>query len=380
MANEDWDRSPVEQQQAIWTKIEAHLESDTNVTRSDWPSYDQVVTDLTNADYTDTIHCPFDYRAQRPKAPTLCPLGVACCVTLEVFPDSPYTGLLAEGHHPGILRISSALPPPSSAVSTKLGKALLFALGGRKLRTAQLFPCAALKLFRTGRPSGNLLCAGSKLGQRERNFFRHAVCTSMTEQMPRAVRPLVQKFWEYSDFPLSLGVSDVCSQPVTENDDEGESNNNSNNVVFPFAVVLYPHESLRTTAADSAATTDTATTDAWTVCVRDVVPTIAADTLLYDVFVCPDPARGRLQRIGVVRTTSTFCPCNTSGQLFFRHQLKEDDYAMQPHWRVAIRETTVSMNDGKTQGTMGTLAGWKLFEQQIERHDYDDFGPSSTLG
>lgn len=41
---------------------------------------------------------------------------------------------------------------------------------------SQLFPCAALKSFRGGGvPSGNLLFAGRKVGQPERDFFSHTM-------------------------------------------------------------------------------------------------------------------------------------------------------------------------------------------------------------
>jgi len=55
----------------------------------------------------------------------------------------------------------------------------------------------------------------------------------MTERMPYAIKPFVRKFWEYSDYPLSLGVSDFC-QPIHNNEQEDEELN------FPFAVILKP--------------------------------------------------------------------------------------------------------------------------------------------
>ena len=51
--------------------------------------------------------------------------------------------------------------------------------------------------------SGNLLFGGSKVGQRESDYFSHCQCTSMTERMPRLIKPFVKKFWEYSDYPVS---------------------------------------------------------------------------------------------------------------------------------------------------------------------------------
>ena len=87
----------------------------------------------------------------------------------------------------------SAMKPPSLGVRSKWGRAVLYATG-EKMRTSKLFPCAALKVFRRGRPSGNLLLGGSKVGQREPDFFAHCLCTSMTERMPRVVKkPAVRR-------------------------------------------------------------------------------------------------------------------------------------------------------------------------------------------
>ena len=67
--------------------------------------------------------------------------------------------------------------------------------------------------------------------------------------------------------------------------------------------------------------------------------------------------------------------------LFFRHQRKDDDFAIRPHWE-KYAKTAVSLKDG-TRGTAATLAGWELFEHQIQQGDYIDFeklGKSGKLG
>lgn len=399
-----------EQQSILWQKLLDHLHeqhdtsladspssttcrnsrNDRNATSS-WPSYDQVLADLASADYTDTLQCPLDYRPGRP-VPSLCPLGVVGCVDLEIFPNSanPYTGLLGCSNDvviPGILRMSSALPPPQVAVSTRIGKALLYAIGGTKLRTAQLFPCVALKLFRgNGADSANLLLAGSKVGQRERNFFAHPVCTSMTEQMPRAMRPLVQKFWEYSDYPLSLGVSNVCTtttETKNANSATTEKSDETDSVVFPFAVILHPRVTNYSNSGEDAGESvnnNNNNDDAIHDFLRNTTQQITPDTILYDVFCCPAPHdvphADRLQRIGIVRATSEFVKC-PSGTLFFRHQQKEEDYTLRPEWKEALKER-VTIDNGQTVGTIGMLAGWKLFEQQIARGVYQDFSTNCS--
>ena len=134
-----------------------------------------------------------------------------------------------------IIRLSSAMRPPSEGITSTWGRTLLYTLSNDKIRNAQIFPCAAIKVFRSNNaPSGNLLFGESKLGQCETNFFAHCLCTSMTEQTPRPIKPLVRKFWTYSDYPLSLGVSDFCKTRIdgtVVDDDE---------VSFPFAIILRP--------------------------------------------------------------------------------------------------------------------------------------------
>ena len=103
-----------------------------------------------------------------------------------------------------LIRLSSAIQPPSAGATNFVTKALLRGLGG-KLREANLFPCAAVKVFRQGCPSGNLLFAASKTGQPETDFFAHCVCTNLTEKVSMPLQPVIGKFREFSNFPLSLG-------------------------------------------------------------------------------------------------------------------------------------------------------------------------------
>lgn len=71
--------------------------------------------------------------------------------------------------------------------------------------------------------------------------------------------------------------------------------------------------------------------------------------------------------------TFTNCPLFYSIKgIFFRHQRKEDDYNLRPRWREAL-ETKIAIDDGDTQGTVGQLVGWKLFEQHIAEGTYVDF-------
>jgi hypothetical protein len=390
-----------------------------------WPSYDQVMTDMQSADYNHILTCPHDFNATSSTATTaaaakpaavagggpcpksLCPHGAVACCQLELFefPTTtannnnntnkflkPYTGLLTPGTTIpyGLIRLSSAMKPPQTEAKTKLARALLY-VAGSKLRTAQLFPCAALKLFRGHEeqkkhiPSGNVLLGGSKLGQRESNFFAHCICTSMTEQMPTMIRPLVRKFWTYSDYPLSLGLSDFCYHAYDGSIPEPQDWN------FPYALLFRPNTVLQQQHAHAALppqATGTATTssaDAAFDGFLDQVLHIEPGTVLFDVYACPDPMsvadptspQQVLQRIGRITTTTRMLPSGPADGMFFRHQLKEDDYTLRPGWKQALKQK-VTMNQGQTTGTLGTLVGWKLFEQQIQQGRFVDFEQLSS--
>lgn len=253
---------PDKQKEILWNKLKDQLESgilpspSSSFTSSSmsnhqptcpmkrkWPTYKEIMDDITNSDYNHVLECPHDMvHESRSKHSTsndkhvkaFCPHGAVCCAELELFDidghilatseGGPYTGLLAPGHKvQSIIRLSSAMKPPAKE-QNKFGKFFLKATGG-KLRHAKLFPMVALKCFRKGERSGNLLFAGRKIGQVSADFFQHCLCTQMTERVPGLLKPFIRKFYSYSENPLSLGVSDFCAQ-------DGMDSESTNN--FPY--------------------------------------------------------------------------------------------------------------------------------------------------
>ena len=220
--------------------------------RRQWPSYDTVVSDITQSDYSDNLQCPHDLRFLG-SGKTLCPHGVIGKAKIEMFghPSSSntgnqkdsslppaYTGLLRPGQSVEhcIVRLSSAMRPPNDVVKNPVAQAVLRAAGS-KLRKANLFPCAAIKCFRGNNvPSGNLLFSGCKVGQIEPDYFAHCQCTQLSERMSPALKPLVRPFWKYSDHPLSLGISDYCAYDVDGNAPKEEGGD----IQFPFVLILNP--------------------------------------------------------------------------------------------------------------------------------------------
>ena len=414
-------RTAKEQQAAVWETLLSHhrqnMNNNDNKNR-EWPTYDAVMSHMASADYTETLTCPLDLlpSQQNQQQQTnysnnnrkvLCPHGVVCCARVDLFDfpadttDAPYTGLLTPNttlpHC--LVRLSTAMKPPNLEIKAAWARALLYATG-EKLRNASLFPAAALKVFcddndnntntNTNNNSANLLLGGSKVGQREDDFFAHCLCTTMTEQMPRAVRPFVRKFWSYSDYPLSLGVSDFCrvQRGGSSSCSSAGDKDNDEDCNFPFCVIwkpVYKPDAPVNGPADSSATEDNATApptpqspnvdaSSFDSFVDTALHNIPPGTKLYDIYACPDPYAvpdpSRLQRIGRLTTTSRMIPSTPNDGLFFRHQVKEDDYALRPTWPRALKAT---VQVGSTKGTVGKMAGWKLFEQHIAKGQYVDF-------
>jgi hypothetical protein len=334
---------------------------------------------MSAADYNHTLSCPFDVVKSQAEtsgcSKTICPHGAVCRAKLELFPlpdnyeGTPYTGLLQPGtvSEHCILRLSSAMRPPNMEITSSWARPLLYACG-EKLRNAKIFPVAALKVFRQDVRSGNLLFGGSKIGQREADYFAHCMATSMTERMPRLVKPFVKKFWRYSDHPLSLGTSDFCTNQSDGSVTETEVN-------FPFAVILRPCTHRNSATASTPASSKDAFADSFDAFLDDTLMT-PVGTCLFDVFACPDPLDvpdpSKLQRIGRITTTSKMIQSAPNDGLFFRHQKKEEDYDLRPSWREALK-AQASLDGGKVKGTIGQLAGWKLFEEHINQETYENF-------
>jgi hypothetical protein len=336
------------------------------------------MADIQSADYTSTLTCPMDMVA-RPQPKSFCPFGCVCLARLEVFDGSPYTGLLSPGGARAcLLRLSTAAKPPCEGVTSRIGRAALWGLGG-KLRRARLFPCVALKAFRgDSRHSGNLLFGGCKTGQPEDDFFAHCVCTQLTERVALPLRPGLSKFRQYSAFPLSLGVSDFCSYA----EDGSSALASEAGARFPFCLVLRPIRAASDPRISADAGAAVHATERPPVSERaafdgfiDALLAVPEGTRLYDVFACPDPSAvsdpSRLEKIGRIVTTSAMRESGPDDSLFFKHQRKEEDYALRPEWKSALRRQC-SPDGGRTVGTVAELAGWELFESALALGSFVD--------
>ena len=145
-------------------------------------------------------------------------------------------------------------------------------------------------------------------------------------------------------------------------DSEGQEDES---IEFPFAVVLKPLLPLEENGEE----------DSFDVFIHKTL-NVPSGTKLFDVFCCPAPSdaldASLLERIGTITSTSEFIRSSPNDGVFFRHQRKEEDYALRPSWPDTLNQK-ITIDDGKTSGTIGQIAGWKLFEQHIERRQFKNF-------
>ena len=107
-----------------------------------------------------------------------------------------------------------------------------------KAKHSKLFPLVAIKCMRANGPSGNLLFAGAKTGQAERDFFAHGLCTQLTRKVPTAAQPALRAFEKYSKYPLALGLSEFAS--LDEDGCDLSGGCEELGATFPWALHLHP--------------------------------------------------------------------------------------------------------------------------------------------
>ena len=273
-----------------------------------------------------------------------------------------------------LIRLSTAAQPAPQPKGwmARFGMMMASPIAG-KIVDSSLFPFVAVKACRDGVecPSANLLFAGCKTGQPSRHFLKHAVATMMTEKVGLALMPFVSNLRKHSAHPLALGVSDWARIE--------ESGAPCDAPRFPWAVILMPTDVARAALKEGLAACDSGggrgssgaaphapRFDGY---IDALTAGLAVGTALYDVFACPAPVDacvdGRLQRIGRFVTTSAFVHSGPTSSLFFKHQAKEEDYALRPEW---LDQLSLPC-DG---GTVATHAAWKTFAQQIEAARFVD--------
>lgn len=271
----------------LWSQIDADHTSGTNnnvlsvLTESVQTTFD-VYSDFMPASRKKLIHA----------------IGAVCKFNMQVSENSPFTGVWKAGNvaH-GLVRMGSAI-----AVDLKSG----------------VVPGLGIKFLRSRVPSGNFVALYSlaPLPNNSYNFMER----TFSNHIPAATGVaafLAKKFFQKSQCVTQVGLSDICKY-----DNDGAS---AGNVVFPYQVTL----DSRIVQFPSSPITQND--------LQSQLTSIPPGTALFEVGYYSDPKSAASgAKPTVLGTMVTEGPCVNSAfgdaSLFFRHQIIEEDWKLQPTW------------------------------------------------
>jgi hypothetical protein len=202
-----------------------------------------------------------------------------------------------------------------------------------RLSTAQeasvsdgLTPAMAIKAFRDGVPSGNIIGMYELDGQPSLNFFEHNLCTHLADRptLPLKLKLLGAKFKLQSSYPGCLGLSEFASFTETGSKVLSPS--------FPWALVFQVNPAL-TKSMSTNTNTDIA---------GALVRGVPQGTILYKIYAVPDPwSPNQLEELGYIQTTSPF-RASAFGDLtvFFKHTFEEEDLTIRTDWADYFGDST----------------------------------------
>ena len=202
----------------------------------------------------------------------------------------PYTGLF-RGQTRAIIRLSTLSQPDADGMT----------------------PALAIKLFRSGQPSANILAMQSTEGQTSGNFFQE----TLSNHAPYGIADsaLAAKFSLVAEPASFTGLSDVSLFSQSGALASGI-------ITFPYEVQFVPNQVLSSLFANRLPTQN----------LQEMFDMIPAGSKLYDVYAIADPG-GSPQLIANLRTTSAIISSAAGDNfLFFRHQKMEDDVKLNPEW------------------------------------------------
>ena len=230
-----------------------------------------------------------------------------------------YTGYFATGTPHALIRLSYTSPNDESGTT----------------------PGLALKIFRDGMPSSNLLAMESLEGQSSGNFFEFDFSNHLAPASTLLLRYVSRRFSRYSCPSTRTGLSEIA----TSTEDIQNMRNNRPEIEFPYQVILRPNPELTERFSDFPPEGD----------LFDMLTAIDVGTKLYDIYAVAGPDDGAEMEIhvGHLELTKELQPSLIGDRvLFFRHQKIEEDYQMEPSYN-AVR-------DGDGDGAPRCPAGYSL--------------------
>jgi hypothetical protein len=264
-----------------------------NPTPQAWPS---PITDMWDVSMFISVNAVADVFPQ-PRKKYMHAIGTVAPVKFVSAGNHPYTGLFQGADH-GLIRAGMTLPAsPQDGVWFD-----------------KVIPGVALKLFRDGRPSSNVvLIPDVKPQECNSNFFDGYFSThiAMTDS---AQSPFVGFAGK------KLGQATACTNQVGTSNVAAQSGHVTTNDVFPFKLEFYtPQHNFPIACNDFVGSLSN-------------FSTIPPDARLYDVYATQNPGDER-QLIGHLDLTGSFTMSDFGDKnLFFMHQPVEDDFKLRPDW------------------------------------------------
>jgi hypothetical protein len=241
--------------------------------------------------------------------------GAVCQIDLKVDSHSPFTGVLAPGTHPGMIRFGSA---------ASLDEPLL----------PKIFPGFGIKFLRTGVRSADWVNLRTIGDAGSWNFFESQFANHAA---PQEALVKLNKFQQASGCINMVGLSDACTY-----DQDGHKVAHPE---FPFEITWEPTGQVH--FQDQKKSNND---------LMKELSSIPAGTDVLEVYAYASPndkKQGRSIRLGTV-TTSSSCHQSLFGDLnlFFRHQRMEEDFALRPDWIQQV-------DDPGCEATTGPVSQWQ---------------------
>lgn len=265
-----------------------------------------------NKDYV--IDHAYDERHKKLPGPRLSSkkihsVGNVALVNYESVGDHTYTGIFKGTEH-ALIRLSLAIEVKDEHSTA---------------------PGFALKFFRDGMKSANLMAMYSINGQRDKhdgqvidnedvgNFFANEFSNHIPDHNPKSprntpVKILSGEFAKVSSPPTMVGLSDVGKYTV-----DGKEELDLN---FPCALFFKPNPMLTAKFNGTSPLTP----------LNDYLSTINPGTMLYEVLAIESPTAEKVL-IGKVTTKSELISSEYGDkELFFQHQDINEDFVLRPEW------------------------------------------------
>jgi len=256
--------------------------------------------------FTESVQTSFDRFSDfmpRGRVKVIHGQGAVCKFKMEMNSSSPYTGVLKKGNVArGLIRMGSALPVDAKSKSG-------------------VVPGLGIKFMRSNVPSANFvaLYSLSALPDNDYNFMAKTLSNHLPPAQGIGANALAKKFTQKSGCPTMVGLSDICKYDI-----DG-SLTPAAKLVFPFELRLDSKEKqFPSTPIDGNQ-------------LLKQLSSIPANTNLFEVSAFFDPKHAQSgEPAAILGTMVTDGPCVLSKfgdeNLFFKHQLVEEDWQLQRTW------------------------------------------------